>query len=573
VGFDLRIAGGVVVDGTGAPGVRADVAVSGGRVVAVGAEAAGPAARTIDAEGMVVAPGFVDIHTHYDAQILWDPMLTISPWHGVTTAVMGSCGFGVAPTRPEHRDLVLRILERVEAMSFPALKAGIGEEWPFRTFPEYLDAVEARGTAINVAALIGHTPLRLAVMGEDAVERAARADEVEEMRATVVDAMRAGAIGFATSASPIHVGHAGRPVPSRFADEAELLAMADALAEAGQGVFHYNGSREPAFDLHERLQRASGRPVVWTPLLSGQLGRGGHRKSLVRAAEDAARGIAVIPQVACRPIVSEWSFAAPVILDTWELFRPAREAGGPDDLLRLYADPAFRAAFREEVEGRGGRDAHFSGGAAEGESRRRSFALTEISFAPARPALEGRPLRDAAAEVGAHPCDLALDIAVETKLAARFRTPVVNFDEDEVEELIADPNTVIGLGDGGAHMSQLCDACYATHLLGRWVREKGALTLERAVHMLTGRPAALFGLADRGRLAPGLPADVVVFDPDTVGAGPLERVYDLPAGADRLISRPFGIRAVVVAGVVLPPPGEGMPRDALPGRLLRGGRA
>jgi N-acyl-D-amino-acid deacylase len=568
--YDLKITGGFIVDGTGAPGRYGDVGIRDGKVVALG-EAPDVAHRTIAAEGRVVAPGFVDIHTHYDAQVMWDPLMTISPWHGVTSVVVGSCGFGVAPTRPEHRRLILRILERVEAMSLAALEAGLGSEWPFVTFREYLDAIETRGTAINIGVMAGHTPVRLDVMGEAAVERAATTDEIAAMQALVVDAMEAGALGFATSVSKIHVGYSGKPVPSRLAGEDEMMAMAAALARTGRGVFHFNGNREPDFELHARLQRASGRTLVWTPLLSGQLGRGGHRKSLERAARDARDGLPIVPQVACRPIVSEWNFATPVILDTWALFAPVRAAADEAAIRRIYADPQFRAAFRDEVEGRGGRDAAFSGGAREGESRRQSFTLTEISFSPRDPALEGRSLFALARARGVHPCDLALDLALASDLTARLRTPIVNFDEVEVEELITDPNVVIGLGDGGAHMSQLCDACYATHLLGHWVREKRALSLERAVHMLTGRTAALYGIADRGRLAVGLPADVVVFDRDTVGAGPLERVCDLPASADRLISRPRGIVAVICNGAVLPAPGEPWAKDVpLSGRLLRG---
>ena len=571
--YDIKITGGTIIDGTGAPARPGDIGISGGRIVALG-DAPDMAARSIDARGMVVAPGFVDIHTHYDAQVMWDPLMTISPWHGVTSVVVGSCGFGVAPTRPAHRRLILRILERVEAMSLAALEAGLGEVWPFETFPEYLDAIERRGTAINIGVMSGHTPVRLHVMGEAAVERAATDDEIARMAALVREAMATGALGFATSTSPIHVGYAGKPVPSRLAEDGEMTALGAALAASGHGVFHYNGSREPAFAMHEALHRLSGKPVVWTPLLSGQLGPGGHRKSLQRAAEDARNGLPIVPQVACRPIVSEWSFATPVILDTWALFAPVRAATDAEALKRIYADPAFRAAFRDEIAGRGGRDGAFSGGRLEGESRRRSFALTEISYCPAHPDLEGRRLFHVALERGVHACDLALDLSLESGLAVRFRTPIVNFDEAEVQELVTDPNVVIGLGDGGAHMSQLCDACYTTHLLGHWVREKKALSLEAGVHLLTGRTAALYGLADRGRLAEGVPADIVVFDPARIGAGPLQRVHDLPAGADRLISIPSGIAAVLCNGAVLPPPGEAWAvGQALPGRLLRGGRA
>jgi N-acyl-D-aspartate/D-glutamate deacylase len=569
--YDIKITGGRIIDGTGAPARSGDVGIADGRIVALGS-APDAAARTVAADGLVVAPGFVDIHTHYDAQVMWDPMMTISPWHGVTSVVVGSCGFGVAPTRPEHRRVILRILERVEAMSLAALEAGLGEVWPFETFPEYLDAIERRGTAINIGVMSGHTPVRLHVMGEAAVERAATPDEVARMQALVGEAMRAGALGFATSTSPIHVGYAGKPVPSRLAAEDELLAMATALSGSSHGVFHYNGSREPAFALHEDLHRRSGKPLVWTPLLSGQLGPGGHRKSLLRAAEDARDGLAIVPQVACRPIVSEWNFATPVILDTWALFEPVRRADGEAAVAAIYADPAFRAAFRDEVAGRGGRDAAFSGGRLEGESRRRSFTLTEISFCPAHPELEGRRLFHVALERGIHACDFALDLALESGLKARFRTPIVNFDEAEVEELVTDPHVVIGLGDGGAHMSQLCDACYTTHLLGHWVREKKALSLEAGVHLITGRTAALYGLADRGRLAVGAPADIVLFDADRIGAGPLHRIHDLPAGADRLVSMPSGIASVFCNGVELPPPDAAWPAGRkLPGRLLRGG--
>lgn len=571
--YDIKITGGTIVDGTGSAAFTGDIGVRDGRIVALG-DAPDVANRSIGADGLVVAPGFVDIHTHYDAQVLWDPMMTISPWHGVTSVVVGSCGFGVAPTRPEHRGLILRILERVEAMSLAALEAGLGPQWPFVSFPEYLDAIDRRGTGINIGVMAGHTPIRLHVMGEAAVERAASADEVAQMGKLLAGAMDAGALGFATSASPLHVGHAGKPVPSRLADANEMIAMARVLAASGRGVFHYNGSREPNFDMHEALQRASGRPLVWTPLLSGQLGAGGHRKSLLRAAEDRRRGLPIVPQVACRPIVLEWNFATPVILDTWLLFEPIRAATTVDEQCRIYADPAFRQAFRDELAGRGGRDAFFGGGKSEGESRRRSFVLTEIAFCPEHPELDGRGLLAVAAERGVHPCDLALDIAVASRLKARFRTPIVNYDEAEVEELITDPHVVLGLGDGGAHMSQLCDACYSTHLLGHWVREKKALSLEAAIHMITGRTAALYGLADRGRLAVGMPADIVVFDRDRVAAGPLERVYDLPAGADRLISQPQGIGAVICNGRVLPAPGEAWStRAPLPGRLLRGGAA
>jgi N-acyl-D-amino-acid deacylase len=571
--YDLKIINGRIIDGTGAPSYPGGVAIQDGRIVAMG-QVPGAATRTIDAAGAVIAPGFVDIHTHYDAQLFWDPFMTISPWHGVTTAVIGSCGFGIAPTRPSGRDLILRTLERVEAMSLDALNAGLGEHWPFETFPEYLSAVEQRGIAINVGVMIGHTPIRLYVMGEQAVERVATDEEVARMRALVLEGMQAGAIAFATSVSNVHIGFSGKPVPSRLASHQEMLALAGAVKEAGRGIIHYNVAREAKFDEYVAVQKASGATVCWTAVLAGQLGPWRHREVLEKNRELLRQGYPIYAQVACRPIVSEFDLRSPVIFDTWLLFDPVRKA--PDEAARraLYADSAFRQAFKEELAGRGGRDSFFSGGAAEGAMRRASFAMTELSYHPDKPQWVGQRLQDIGAKNGSDPVDLMLDLALESGLQARFRTPLVNFQEDEVQEILQDPDVVLGLGDGGAHLSQLCDACYPTHLLGHWVRERKALSLEHAVHMMTGRTARIFGLTDRGLLAVGRPADVVVFDPDTVGAGPLQRVHDLPTGADRLISYPSGVRHVLVNGVELPPPDSAPAAGwTLPGKLLRHGHA
>ena len=567
--YDLKIAGGDIVDGTGGPRRRGDLGIRDGTGVALGA-APDSAARTIDATGMVVAPGFVDVHTHYDAQVLWDPMLTISPWHGVTTVVVGNCGFGVAPTRPEHRDLVLRTLERVEGMSLAALKAGIGPDWPFQTFPQYMDALERQPLGINVAVMVGHTPVRLSVMGDAATLRAATPAEIAEMKGIVAEAMDAGAVGFATSVSKIHIGYSGRPVPSRLAEFGEMLELADAVGKSGHGLIHYNVGREPRWEEYEALHARSGRPVVWTSLLAGALGPGSHREHLQKSGAQIARGLPIYAQGACRPIQIEFDFRSPVVFDTWASFERSREA--PDDVARraVYADPAFRARVKRQVAGPGPDDQSFMGKEREADTRRDSFRDLVVSAAPDAGLVE-RKLGDLARERGVDPVDLMFDLALHSDLKIRFRVSLLNFVEDEVREIVQDPNVLIALGDGGAHMSQLCDACYATHLLGQWVREERAITLEQAVHQLTSRPADIFGLADRGRLAVGLPADVVVFDPRTVGASALERVHDLPAGEDRLISHATGIKVVIVNGVVLPEPG--IAPTLASGRLLRQRRA
>ena len=555
--FDLLIRGGTVVDGTGAPARCADVAIRNGRIAAVGATS-GTADRVLDADGAVVAPGFVDIHTHYDAQVFWDRMLSISPWHGVTSVVMGNCGFGVAPTRPAHRELVLLTLEKVEGMSLDALRAGIGAEWPFETFAQYLDAIERRGTAINVGALVGHTPVRLYVMGEEAMEREATADEVAAMRALVAEALRAGAIGFATSKSPTHVGWEGRPVPSRVAAWEEIAALAGCLAEAGNVM---QATLGPGLFLDEfaAIQERTGRPVSWTALLGGMLGPDGHRAVLERSAALQARGVRVIPQVSCRPLMLEFNLAAPFPLESMSVMKPAARADLAGKRV-VYADPEFRRALRGKIDG---------------GLLTRAFHDMQITEHPPDASLAERRLADVAAERGVHPVDLMLDLSLASGLQTRFRLAVLNTDEAVVAELLRHPATMLGLSDAGAHASQLCDACAPTALLGKWMREKRVLSLEEAVRRLTAEPADVFGIRDRGRLAAGLAADVTVFDPATVGCGPLRRVYDFPAGADRLVSDATGVRAVVVNGVVIREDGRDAvdPEAPLPGRVLRGGRA
>lgn len=558
--YDLKITGGTIVDGTGRPGEVGDVGIRDGRLVALGS-APGAATSEIDAGGKVVAPGFVDIHTHYDAQILWDRMLSISPWHGVTTVVVGNCGFGIAPTRRGHRGLVLQTLEKVEGMSLAALEAGLGDAWEFETFPEYLDAIERRGMAVNVGVLLGHTPLRLHALGEEASARPASGDEIERMRVAVREALDAGALGFATSKSATHIGYAGRPVPSRLAEFEEIRRLASALGEAGHGILQATFGRDLFLEQFAVVARETGRPITWTALLGGMLGPNGHRGVLEQTAKLVAEGLQIVPQVTGRPLNFEFDLREPFLFESLAVFKPV-SAADLEGKKRIYRDAGFRSAFREKA-----------GASASGTLAGR-WRRTAISYCPQRPDLEGRSVAAVAAQSGIDPVDLVLDLSLNSDLQARFRMAVLNFDETEVSELLTDQNTVLGLSDAGAHASQLCDACFATHLLQHWVREKGVLRLEEAVRMLTSRPADLFGIADRGRLMAGNPADVVVFDPDTVGAGPLRRAHDLPAGSDRLVSDAHGIDAVIVNGVVVRSRGadELDPSGRLPGRLLRHGR-
>jgi N-acyl-D-amino-acid deacylase len=559
--YDLKIVGGTIVDGSGSAGYRGDVGISNGRIVALG-DAPDAAERTIDAEGAVVSPGFVDIHTHYDAQIIWDRMMSISPWHGVTTTVLGNCGFGVAPTRAAHRDMIIRTLEKVEGMSVPALKAGLGDDWPFETFGEYLDVIEARGSAINMAVLLGHTPLRTYVMGEAATERAASDDEIEEMRTIVKQGMKDGALGFATSRAGTHVGYEGRPVPSRACEIDEIFRIAQAVGESGGGLIAATAGKDLFIDEYPDLARESGCTVTWTALLAGlALGKGDHEEQLAKSEALVAAGHRVFPQVTPRPLNFEYQMAAPFLFEPFSVMKPAAAADA-EGKKKIYADPEFREAFRARIDGA---RKEFKG----------AFDKTVISQHQKNGELDEQVLADVARERGMTPTDLLLDLALETDLETRFRMPVANHNEDEVEPLLKSGATVIGLSDAGAHASQLCDACQPTYFLGRWVREKQTFTVEEAIRMLTSRPAEVAGISDRGLLAEGRPADVAVFDPETVGAGGLERVYDFPGGADRLISKERGMRAVVVNGTVLRENGAATisPEGDLPGGILRNGKA
>lgn len=561
--YDIKISGGTILDGSGEDGYVGDVGIAGGRVVALG-DAPGDAEKTIDATGKFVSPGFVDIHTHYDAQIIWDRMLSISPWHGVTTVVLGNCGFGIAPTRPEHRMLIAETLENVEGMSVEALKSGLGEDWGFETFPEYLEAVEDRGSAINVAVLLGHTPLRLYVMGEDATEREATDEEVAEMRKLVREALDAGAIGFATSKARTHVGYQGKPVPSRLAGKGELMDLTGVLGEASRGMIQATIGKGLSFKEFAEINANTGRRISWTALLSGmQFGGGETYRDQLRKSEDLiAAGHDVVPQVTCRPLNFEFNFKAPFVFESSRVFQEVSAANFAGR-KEIYANPEFREKFKQMLEKP---DNALAGG----------FPNAIVSNCSSDPGVNERPLAEIAESLGKHIVDAALDLSLANELEVRFRMPIANNNEDEVQELLDHPETVLGLSDAGAHASQLCDACFSTHLLGHWVRDKGTIPLARAIRMLTSRPAEVFGLTDRGSLADGKPADVVVFDLETVGASDLERVYDLPAGQDRLISKASGIEAVIVNGVLLRERNVDVIEPGvkdLPGRLLRNGAA
>lgn len=526
----ILITGGTVVDGTGAPGVRRDVLIRGDRIEAVGDDLSGD--TVIDATGRIVAPGFIDIHTHYDAQVFWDPALTPSCYHGVTTVVAGNCGFSIAPTKAADRDLIARTMEKVEDMDPATLAAGI--PWEFESFPDYLRAVERRGTLLNYAAYIGHTPVRIFALGDEAVGRPATEDEIARMVEIVSEAMDAGAAGFATSFAITHRGADGQPIPSRWADRNEIEALFAAVGRSGRGVIGVNGGDGLSFADCYEIQPKVGAPITYTALLTTS--QGTHLQALEVHKNGHARGIDVWPQVSCRPLAFSMTMVEPFTLNTSPVFAELMPKS-LDERRAAFADPVWRQRVRD--------------GWANKQGLLPRWDSYEIMESAASPELVGRRLTDIATESNADPFDLLLDLALlEPDLKLRVKAMLANDDADGVAILLQAEGCTLGLSDAGAHVGQLCDAVLPTDLLGTWVRERHVLTLEQAVHKLTQVQAQLFGFIDRGVIREGAFADIVVFDPATVAPGPIRRVTDFPADGERLTAdQPSGVHHLFVNGV------------------------
>jgi N-acyl-D-amino-acid deacylase len=548
--------GGTVVDGTGSPGRRADVAIAGGRVIEIGSNLRGDS--VVDASGHVVAPGFIDIHTHYDAQVFWDPALTPSCFHGVTTVVAGNCGFSIAPTRPADRELMANTLEKVEDMDPASLNAGI--PWDFETFPEYLASVGRRGTVLNYAAYIGHTALRIYVMGDDASSRAATHDEIVRMATMVGEAMDAGAAGFATSFAVTHRGADGKPIPSRWAERAEIEALCRAVGDSGRGVVGVNGGENLSFSDTYEMQPRIGAPITYTAVLTAP--NGVHMKAMEIHARGRANGADVWPQVSCRPLSFSMTMVEPFTLNTSPVFAELMPRS-LDERRAAYADPIWRQRVRDSW--------------ASKDVLTPRWETYDIMESDAHAELIGTKLLAVAERNGADPFDVLCDLALGEHEMRRLRVRAVlaNDDVEGIAFLLGQPGCTLGLSDAGAHVGQLCDAPLATDLLGNWVRERGVLTLEQAINKLSKVQADLYGFVDRGTLRPGAWADIVVFDPATVAPGPLRRINDFPAGAERLTAdQPTGMRHLFVNGAPVQLDGK-LVDDTLrarPGMIVSPGR-
>ncbi len=523
---DLVIRGGTVFDGSGGPGRRSDVAIAGGVVQEIGPNLRGR--HVLDASGCAVAPGFIDIHTHYDAQVFWDPALRPTSCHGVTTVVAGNCGFSIAPTRPEHRDVIARTLENVEDMNGASLAEGI--PWDFESHPEYLESVRRRGTVLNFTAYVGHSAVRLSVMGDAAYERAATPDEIERMGRVVVEAIDAGAAGFSTSFAFTHRGMDGLPVPSRFAERDEVEALFLAAGNTGKGaVLATAGPQCTYADMYELAPRI-GRPLLY-PLFAIPGGR--HHHQLELHAQGIAHGVQVWPQVTPRPLTMQFTMADPFSLNVGALFGDLMQRSR-EERITAYRDPRWRQRAVADLEQ---------------VSMKPRWETCEVSQSERFHELEGRSVDELARERGTGPLDVMCELALAEDLTTRFRISIANDDIEAVGHLLTLGQTVLGLSDAGAHLGQLCDAPLYTDLLGTWVRERELMPLERAVRKMSGEAADIFGFVRRGYLREGHWADVCVFDPQTVGPGPVRRVRDFPADAERLTAEePTGVRHVLVNG-------------------------
>jgi N-acyl-D-aspartate/D-glutamate deacylase len=562
--YDLIIHNGTIVDGSGLPRYRGDVGIMHGKIASIGKIRAS-ARDVLDAEGHVVAPGFIDGHTHMDAQVSWDPLGTCSCWHGITSVVMGNCGFSLAPCREADKALVMRNLERAEDISPAAMEAGI--KWTWETFPDYLDAVERLPKGINYAAYMGHSALRTYVMGERAFSEPATPDDLERMQREVRDAIRAGAMGFTTSRTYNHQTPDGRPVASRLASWDEVRQLVGVMGAMNAGIFEIAGEDtlnkpEVLQDYTRRLRELAvdtGVPITFGTF-SRRYAPDYWRPYFAMADATAAEGGRMFIQVHSRALNLVLSFETQMPYDRLPVWRDMRQLPLAQQEAALR-NPDMRRKLVEVA-----RQQEDDGGQGVGPAAR--SANYEYLFVMDNPTPPHRSIAALAQELNKAPVDVVIDLALQKHMKQFFLQPLANENQDHVLEMMRHPRAVVTFSDSGAHVSQIMDSSLQTHLLSYWVREKQAVTLEDAVRMLSFVPASHWGMTGRGLLRQGYAADIVVFDPEQIGPQMPEVVYDLPAGARRLKQQATGIMATVVNGEVLLRHNEHT--GALPGRLIRG---
>ena len=554
---DLVIRGATVVDGLGNAPRRADVAVKDGRIEAIG-DIKGSGARTIDAGGLTLSPGIVDVHTHYDAQVTWDATLSPSPSLGVTTAVMGNCGFGIVPATPAGRDLVIRNLSVVEGMDLDALRTGI--QWDFESFGDYMAMLRRRSPYANVAVLAGHSTIRTAVMGEAASQRKdATPEELAQMKAMVVDAMANGAIGLGASYSLNHSGYGGVPMPSTIAPMDELDALVGAMGPRGRGVIAIASGVKTPQEL-EPMAARYGRPFFQGTGMAMYNEQDPARS--LRIFDDCAaalrRGNGLYIQIPCQPLSFDFTMANAYPFYSHPAFDPIK-AYAPEQLKTVFRDASWRALFRENARN------PRPGMIFQGDWHR---VMVAVAHKPANAKYVNRYISEIAQSEGRDPLDVMLDIALDEDLETAFLGRFLNVGDDGVARLLKHEAGVVALSDAGAHLIYMCDAGFGLHFLARWVRERGDFDIAEGVRRLTSHPADLYGIQNRGRIALGAHADLLLFDPATVGVSPAERVADLPGGGRRTIRRPIGVQGVFCNGVMTFDGKDYVAHDKGPGQVL-----
>jgi N-acyl-D-amino-acid deacylase len=556
--YDLLIRNGRIVDGSGMPAYRGDIAVKDGKIAEIG-KLSGPAARTIDAAGRVVAPGFIDNHCHYDAQVTWDPLCTYSCDHGATTVIFGNCSLSLAPVRKGREQRLAEFLSYVEAIPMEVLRT---VEFGWETVPQYLDQLDHH-LGVNVGNLIGHTAVRYYVMGDDCQKRTATDDEIRQMQGLVRDGMQAGALGLSVSRNQGHYDPQGVHIPALWADEKEIFALGDVLRELGTGIIQSGGGNgaEVKNALMSRLSEATGRPVVYNNLSQSMRRPDEWKKQMAQIDETTAKGIRAFPMCTPNRITDYFTmrncqeFRG---LPTWHPILLASD----EEKLRAYSDPEVRKMLHAEA-------VEFKVDTPPPGICRTWWDYMEVQTAvlPKNKVFEGKTVGEIARMQGKGIIDAFLDLVVEENLDTEFLHGEINVDETAMAQILTYPNAIIGLSDGGAHVQFQSGFGFSTRLLAEWVREKRVMSLEQAVRRLTFDSASIFGLYDRGLLRPGLAADITIFDPDTVRPLPLEVVHDFPTGAKRIKEPAEGIFATVVNGQVLME--NGKHTGALPGRVLR----
>jgi N-acyl-D-amino-acid deacylase len=555
--YDLVIRGGTIVDGTGMPRYRGDVGVRDGLIVALG-QVDGSAHRVLDATGRIVAPGVVDLHTHYDAQLNWDPYATNSAWNGVTTVMIGMCGFGFAPIRPRDRDRAMLLMSRVEAIPLTSMRLGM--RWDWVSFGEYLASLQRAGLGINVGSLVPHSPMRSWVMGLDAAkQRAATAEEVGRMADLLRANMRAGGFGFSTDRNIADTDYDGSPLPSHQADDGELLALCSVLREFGIGSIEYTlaAQRRPDFEFTAALSRAAGRPIVWNALAQFQ-SQPGHWRKVLSWMDELNRDAQLYGMTVCFPTHLYFTLEEMNQFDDMEHWRDALSRPMPQR-MKVLRDPAVRRALNDDF--RTARTRVFSG------------EWQDISVTHTRPENQhaaGRDIRALAVEAGREPIDVFLDLALSEDLKTGFKIlDFANRDQDALATMLKHRHAVVGLSDGGAHTKLFCLGKYPVEFLGHWIRDRQLMSLEEAHWRLSFMPAWLIGLRDRGVLREGMAADIIVYDLEGLRIEPAEpeMIYDLPGGEGRLVQRAVAMDYTIVNGQIT---FEGQAcTGARPGMVLR----